>query len=225
MTNSPLTWQYQSREPHLLCDMLLECQAGYTEKFLDRSKGFTIEGDSNCKWCPDDGSVDCGLHRQSPIDLKRDRAILDNPNYKDCIDWHFMRYEDDTCDWSDMLDQFKVERNALELHIPATSNGDIDCVDDKGNRQFPRLDYSKGFPDWWWLDHTSVTVPSSHVQEGKQYDGEVVLAHFYEIEHPKNQVCWKHVRPRKATWHQKIEHSHFRMGIAGVRFNLFGCLS
>jgi len=117
-----------------------------------------------------------------------------------------MRYEDDTCDWSDMLDQFKVERNALELHIPATSNGDIDCVDDTGKRQFPRLDYSKGFPDWWWLDHTSVTVPSSHIQEGKQYDGEVVLAHFYEIEHPKNQVGWKHVRPQKATWHQTLEH-------------------
>lgn len=139
-------------------------------------------------WCPEDGPENCGLHRQSPIDLKRDRGITGHPEEKECPDWHWMQYRDDTCSWDDMKDQFSIERHALKIQIPTLPNGDIDCVDPDGTRQFPRLDYSKGFPDWWWLDHTSISVPSQHTQEGKQYAAEVTLAHFYEISHPKNQV-------------------------------------
>lgn len=163
-------------------------QDGWENKYL-YGKGFSISGRNNCQWCVEGGPQNCGLHRQSPIDLKRDRGIPGHSNEKECPDWHYMMYRDDTCSWSDMKDQFAIERHALRLSVPIRPNGDIDCErESDGFRQFPRLDYSKGFPDWWWLDHTEITVPSSHTQEGKQYAAEVILAHFYEIAHEKNQV-------------------------------------
>lgn len=145
-------------------------------------------GDSNCRWCPEDGSQNCGLHRQSPIDLKRDRGVDGSPNEKECPDWHWMQYKDDTCDWEDMKDQFTIERHALQIHTPQLRNGDIACQASDGRRRYPRIDYSKGFPDWWWMQRTDVMVPSQHTQEGIQYAAEVTLAHFYEINHVKNQV-------------------------------------
>lgn len=87
-----------------------------------------------------------------------------------------------------MKDQFKIQRHALSIDIPMLPNGDIDCVTPDGLRQFPRLDYSKGFPDWFWMDSTEIMMPSNHVQEGKRYAAEVVLQHFYEIDHYKNKV-------------------------------------
>lgn len=100
-----------------------------------------------------------------------------------------MQYRDDTCDWEDMVDQFEIAPHALKMSIPILPNGDIDCVrDEDGFRQFPRLDYSKGFPDWWWLNHIEIQTPSAHTQQGKRYAAEVILAHFYQIPHEKNQV-------------------------------------
>jgi hypothetical protein len=166
-------------------------QAGYPEKYEAGRllSNVDISGQSNCRWCKDGEPETCGLHRQSPIDLKRDRGLLGSDEEKDCPDWHFMRYEDGTCPWQAYVDQFRIERHALEVHVPTLPDGEIDCLNTTTNtRAFPRIDYSKGFPDWWWYDHTSITVPSSHTQEGKQYDAEVILAHFYEIDHPKNQV-------------------------------------
>jgi hypothetical protein len=106
---------------------------------------------------------------------------------KECIDWHYIKYERGTCDWYDFQDQFKIMRHALRFSVPLLTNGDVDCEKD-GQRAYPRTDYSKGFPNWWWLDHVDIQVPSSHVQEGKRYDAEVILAHFYEFGHSKNQV-------------------------------------
>ena len=98
-----------------------------------------------------------------------------------------MPYRPDTCKWEDMQDQFTIERHALQIHTPQLPNGDIDCLS-WGKRRYPRVDYSKGFPDWWQLQRTDVMVPSQHIQEGVRYAAEVTLAHFYEISHPKNQV-------------------------------------
>lgn len=84
--------------------------------------------------------------------------------------------------------QFEIGRNALMLHTPLTSGGDIDCVNQEGERKFPKLDYSKGFPDWWYLSRTDIVVPSEHVQHGKRYAAEVKLSHFYEIDHYKNRL-------------------------------------
>lgn len=149
--------------------------------------GFTIAGENQCQWCPKGGPQNCGLHRQSPINLERDRSVPGSPNEKECIDWHWMMYEEGACNWNDMKDQFTIERHALQLHIPQLSNGDIDCIKN-GQRFYPRLDYSKGFPNWWWMQRVDVMVPSQHIQEGVQYAAEVTLAHFYEKAHAKNHV-------------------------------------
>lgn len=50
----------------------------------------------------------------------------------------------------------------------------------RGSR-FGRIDYSKGFSDWWYLSHIDVRIPSEHTQEGRRYDAEIQLAHFYSI--------------------------------------------
>ena len=99
-----------------------------------------------------------------------------------------MNFEDGSCQWDDMLDSFEISRHALQIHTPMRQNGDIDCANSRGERLYPRLDYSKGFPDWWHLDRTDIKVPSEHTQEGKRYAAEISLAHFYEIGHWKNQV-------------------------------------
>jgi hypothetical protein len=113
--------------------------------------------------------------------------VAGSPNEKFCPDWHWMEYRPDTCTWDDMKTQLTIERHALQIHVPQLPNGDIDCFRwDK--RRYPRIDYSKGFPDWWWMQRTDIHVPSNHIQEGTRYAAEVVLAHFYEIKHQKNQV-------------------------------------
>lgn len=171
---------------HILALSILR-QTGYPNKF-ENGFGFNVGEENNCRRCQEGGPQNCGLHRQSPIDLKRDRGIIGHQFEKECPDWHWMQYRDDSCSWEDMEDQFEIERHSLKINIPVRPNGDIDCVREDGQRRFPRLDYSKGFPDWWWMDHMSITTPSNHIQEGTQYAAEVILAHFYQIAHPKNQV-------------------------------------
>ena len=144
---------------------------------------------NNCRWCPESGDQQaCGLHRQSPVDLKRDRAILNGINFKTCPDWHYMQTREDTCTFEDVKNSFSIERHALRLEIPQLPDGQIACVDQLGQRLYPRLDYSKGFPNWWWMQRIEIMAPSSHKQEGVQYAAEVILQHFYEIDHYKNQV-------------------------------------
>lgn len=35
--------------------------------------------------------------------------------------------------------------------------------------------------EWWHLSHIDVHVPSEHTQEGKRYDGELQMYHFYSV--------------------------------------------
>ena len=148
---------------------------------------------NNCKWCPEDSDErSCGVHRQSPIDLRRYVGEDTEPWHKECLDWHWMQYKDDSCTFDDMKDHFKINRHALQLYIPVRDDGKIDCWTRGMGRRFPRLDYSKGFPDWWWLQRTDIAVPSHHTQEGFRYAAEVTLAHFYEIGHSKNEVSYLH---------------------------------
>jgi len=141
----------------------------------------------------------------SPINLVRDRAIAEHPNWKDCPDWHWMNFQDGTCKWDDMSESFEISRHALQLHTPMRNNGDIDCANAQGERMYPRLDYSKGFPDWWHLDRTDIKTPSEHTQHGKRYAAEVTLAHFYELDHWKNQIGYVTLfmqdYPNQAPWH------------------------
>ena len=86
-----------------------------------------------------------------------------------------------------MKDQFTINRHALQMHIPQLPNGDIDCIED-GQRRYAKADFSKGFPDWFYFQRMDIHVPSQHTQDGTRYAGELVLAHFYEQQHVKNQV-------------------------------------
>jgi len=100
-----------------------------------------------------------------------------------------MAYEDRSCRWSDIVNNaftptrnnFRIRRHALQILQPVDAQGNLQCRRQDGRNSFPRLDYPKGFPDWWHLSHTEVTVPSEHFQAGKQYDAEVHLAHFYSV--------------------------------------------
>jgi hypothetical protein len=142
--------------------------------------------DNYCRWCPADlGFANCGRHHQSPINLERDRAILGHENEKECIDVHWMKYEDSYCTLDQLMDAdaFTVERHALRITQPITvfDNNDIriDCNKPGVGRKFGRIDFSKGFSQWWFLSHIDVHTPSEHTQEGKRYDGEIQLQHFY----------------------------------------------
>ena len=116
-----------------------------------------------------------------------------------------MQFEDGSCQWDDMKGHFEINRHALQIHTPMRDNGDIDCADADGNRKYPRLDYSKGFPDWWHLDRTDIKVPSEHTQHGRRYAAEVSLAHFYELDHYKNQIGYVSIflqdYPGEKPWH------------------------
>ena len=149
-----------------------------------------MDDDGNqCKWCPEgEGDDKCGEHRQSPINLRRSPGVLGGDDEKECPDWHWMQFRDDTCTWDDMKNQFTIQRHALTINVPQMDNGEIDCYSEEKGRRYPRLDYSKGFPEWWWMQRTEIMVPSQHSQEGVHYAAEVVLAHFYEQDHYKNKV-------------------------------------
>jgi hypothetical protein len=47
----------------------------------------------------------------------------------------------------------------------------IDCNKEGVGRKFGRIDFSKGFSQWWFLSHIDFHTPSEHTQEGKRYDG------------------------------------------------------
>ena len=167
---------------------LLMIQTGFSEKYPFIPYNF-VETFNNCRWCPQSGdNKACGLHRQSPVDLKRDRAILNGTNYKFCPDWHYMQTRADTCTFEDVKNEFSIERHALRLGMPQLPDGQIACADEFGQRLYPRLDYSKGFPNWWFMQRIEIMAPSAHRQEGTQYAAEVILEHFYELDHYKNQV-------------------------------------
>jgi hypothetical protein len=86
-----------------------------------------------------------------------------------------------------MENSFDILRHALRMNIPQTSSGEIDCVEN-GERIYPRIDYSKGFSDYWFMQSMEITVPSQHRQMGKRYAAEVMMYHFYSVDQWKNKV-------------------------------------
>lgn len=172
----PEDWQ------DIVCDetngeTLDQCLA-YIDKW-HTGRGWKIE-DNYCLWCPEGGN-DCGIHHQSPIDLLRDGAIEGHENENECLDLHWMKYEDSFCTEDQLIaaDAFTVERHALRVSQPITVFEDqelqIDCENSDGKRRFGRIDFSTGFSQWWYLSHIDFHTPSEHTQEGKRYDGEIQL--------------------------------------------------
>ncbi|KAL3922274.1 MAG: hypothetical protein SGILL_002293, partial [Bacillariaceae sp.] len=105
-------------------------------------------------------------------------------------------YEDSFCSWDQLIDAdaFTIERHGLRISQPITVyddfNDDTDGVRDgvkldcripgRGSR-FGRIDYSKGFSQWWHLSHIDIHTPSEHTQDGVRYDAEIQLQHFYSV--------------------------------------------
>jgi Eukaryotic-type carbonic anhydrase len=171
-----------------------EC-VGYRDKW-HTGRGWSIQ-ENHCKWCPD-GSNRCDRHRQSPINLRREFGLEPgtHENANECIDSHWMKYEDSFCDLKQMVDSgaFTIERHGLRIAQPITvldsvsddNDGKpdgvtLDCqLPGRGSR-FGRIDYSKGFSEWWYLSHIDLHVPSEHYQDGVRYDAEIQIQHFYSI--------------------------------------------
>jgi hypothetical protein len=68
--------------------LLCVLQPGWPNTYPE-TKGWKFDSSSQCESCPEGSNRNCGQHRQSPIDLHRDRAIPGNPNEKECPDWHW----------------------------------------------------------------------------------------------------------------------------------------
>lgn len=146
---------------------------------------------NHCIWCPagqDSEEGYCRKHHSSPINLFRDVAIEGDKDYNMCIDVHWMQYLDSSCtfDMLDEMDAFTIERHALKIKQP------VEHLDDGTYRtacqvkglggKWGKIDFSRGFSQWWLLSHTDIHVPSEHTQQGKRYDGEIQLYHSYSID-------------------------------------------
>jgi hypothetical protein len=109
-----------------------------------------------------------------------------------------MKYRDSTCtvDLLKKLNAFVIERHALKIVQPIEPLGNdqyrLACKSDQG-RRFGRIDFSRGYSQWWMLSHMDLHVPSEHTQEGKRYDGEIHLYHWYSADAETagihNEVC------------------------------------
>lgn len=153
----PQQWQ------QVRCDDLMEC-VGWPEKFV-AAPDWTLR-QNDCRWCPASGNS-CGAHHQSPINLERNRAIESSPFHNQCIDVHRMIYFDSSCTFDELkrLEAFSIERYALKIRQPIEEfqNGYRVACSDDGRYRWGRLDYSRGFSDWWFLSHTDIHVSETRV--------------------------------------------------------------
>lgn len=95
---------------------------------------------------------------------------------------------DSSCDFETLREKkaFTVERHALKITQPLESTGAPDayqlaCKSPKGARTWGKIDFSRGFSQWWHLSHVDFHVPSEHTQEGKRYSGEIQMYHWYSV--------------------------------------------
>jgi hypothetical protein len=166
-------------------------QAGYPDQYIFSIEWNITDNGNTCKWCPK-GQGGCGVHHQSPINLKREVGIEGHENENECIDVHWMKYEDSSCTWDQLVDKkaFSIERHALKMTQPVEIIPEVtrlDCPAETG-RKFGRIDFSKGFSAWWFLSHIDFKVPSEHTQDGKRYSAEVQMAHFYSLGESESNV-------------------------------------
>ena len=159
---------------------------GYPDKW-HTGKAWEIN-ENYCRWCPD-GSTSCGRHHQSPINLRREVGIEDASVANECIDVHWMKYEDSTCRFEhlEQTNSFIVDRHALRVVQPINyidvdqDEIEVDCREEGVGRRFGRIDFSKGFSDWWLLSHIDFKIPSEHTQDGARYSAEAQMYHFYSV--------------------------------------------
>jgi hypothetical protein len=96
-----------------------------------------------------------------------------------------MAYFDSGCTFDDLKKKnaFSIERHALKITQPMSSNEDggrirnLEC----SRNSYGRIDFPKGYSQWWYLSHIDFHVPSEHTQNGKRYSGELQMHHFYSV--------------------------------------------
>lgn len=101
-----------------------------------------------------------------------------------------MNFFDSTCTTQHLREKraFAVDRHALRILQPvkwvdARNRYYLDCRNDAaGGLRFGRIDFSFGFSNWWYLSHTDFHMPSEHTQNGKRYDAELQMYHFYSVD-------------------------------------------
>jgi len=230
-------------------ESLDQCE-GYNHKWHE-GINWTIT-DNFCRWCPV-GSDECGRHHQSPINLLREVGL--DPNISlvanECIDLHWMKYEDSFCSMEELVeqDQFSIERYGLRIGQPITVYEDmvndtdgvfdgikLECrIIGRGSR-FGRIDFSKGFSDWWYLSHTDIHVPSEHTQEGKRYDAEIQMYHFYSLDYDSEMATisifmnayddappYRYLDKVICQWREKEFNTRKQCGLEPIQSSYPGC--
>jgi hypothetical protein len=140
-------------------------------------------------------------------------------------------------------DAFKVERHGLRVTQPLDESGrvddngyvQLDCSVPGEGRRWGRIDYSKGFAQWWFLSHIDFHVPSEHTQEGKHYSAEAQMYHYYQKESVdggtdnENEVSVTESSIRSLSTshvtytHLIIFYFHLCCIADGYGFRLYGC--
>jgi hypothetical protein len=101
-----------------------------------------------------------------------------------------MKYFDSSCAYDELreLNAFTIERYGLKITQPIgqtkVDNGfyGIACSQQPGiGRRWGRVDFPKGYSQWWLLSHIDFHVPSEHTQNGKRYSAELQLHHYYSV--------------------------------------------
>ena len=165
----PVDWNQVS------CTNLDTC-LGWPEGF-EAAPGWSLQR-NYCRHCPPGR---CGAHHQSPIDLRRHVSTTSHPDFNECLDGHWMAYQDSGCTFENLLSQrqFTIERYGLKIGQPirqvGTNRHELNCK----AKRFGRVDFPRGFSSWFFLSHIDVHLPSEHTQEGRRYDGELQMYHFF----------------------------------------------
>lgn len=127
---------------------------------------------NTCFDCSNKSRAECKAHQQSPIDLWRNVTAT-----RDCRDRHRMHFQPGNCIFEEMT--FSILPHVLRAHQPPSCG------------HAPNIDFSWGFPNPWILTHTDVVLPSLHSQDGRQYDGEIVLSHVYSEDKADKRVRFR----------------------------------
>ncbi|GKY97302.1 hypothetical protein MPSEU_000688600 [Mayamaea pseudoterrestris] len=97
-----------------------------------------------------------------------------------------MKTYDSSCNFSELVkyDAFTVERHALQVRQPMVEYEEnkfhVACEMGRAKtHRWGRIDFSRGYPEWWFLSHIDFHVPSEHTLEGTRFDAEMQMQHFY----------------------------------------------
>jgi hypothetical protein len=162
-------------------------QPGWPTNWEDFDTFIPYEGTSNaCKDCTSLENPECRRNKQSPINLDRNVTAI-----RECKDRHRMNFETGSCEVHKMDFQILphgkksisligtccdwILTQPLSFYAPVV----LRAYQPESCGAQPNIDFSRGFPDPWYLSFTDISVPSQHVQGGKRYAAEVVLSHVY----------------------------------------------